>query len=218
VKVEAGACKQEKFAVRVNGSISGRILDSAGRPLTHSDKHPEPVELLPINGKGQPLSVYLQEDGQFRFTGVHEGKYFLAINLFSSSGDYPYPPTYYPGTVEKDRATIIEMGRAEQLSGYDLHVGPPRTVIELGVLVVGEDGMPLAKANVYNHETNQEMAISSSVTGTNGQATLTAFAGDKERLNAWWNCSKSQLNGETTIETDDYRAIPVRLVVRGKCQ
>jgi hypothetical protein len=96
---------------RVFAQIKGKVVDINGSPVTQDTL----VELIPIGLKLKPIynqvnSVSVNENGDFEFEGIPNGKYSLAINyIWSPNIDCPYPTTFYPNVSDIYEAYVFEI-------------------------------------------------------------------------------------------------------------
>jgi hypothetical protein len=127
---EAGCSRFDMMAIP-NGRIRGRVL--------RDDLGPIRVDLLPADDAvaastpDERRSVQSNRNGQFEFDGIPSGRYRLGVNLARPPGEAPYPPTFYPGTVDPSAATEIVVGDGTLHERADFAVGSP---LRSGVLDV----------------------------------------------------------------------------------
>jgi len=151
VSVADRGCAEVEFPAIFDGRLSGVVIDDEERHvpranivLLSADKDEIPSTL---HGVG---SDYAEENGRFEITGIPPGRYRLGINVNRSPDeDLPYPPTWYPGVPDKNRATIIEVGPGEKLKDYTIKLPRKltRRVIKGGIF--WPNGSPVAMANLY---------------------------------------------------------------------
>jgi hypothetical protein len=120
---EGQALKDVAFRLTPTGNISGQVRDFAGEPLTGFQ-----VLLLrsSYNGNGQRAfqaigSARTDDRGEYRFYWITPGRYYLSAGF--GNGPYelsglrnpnevvgkPYPTTYYPGTTDPSKASVIDV-------------------------------------------------------------------------------------------------------------
>jgi len=151
-KIQIGACgcRRIYFPAFYDGSISGRITDSDGKPGAKAD-----IAIVRADDKVSRLktrvsSATADKDGRFILERVPPGNYVLGVNItVAPEKDAPYRPTWYPDAATRQEAKIIEVGPGEKLSGYDLVI--PRRLAERTIAgtVIWPDGRPSAKAHIY---------------------------------------------------------------------
>jgi hypothetical protein len=135
-------------------------------------------------------SERMVESGYFRAKITQE-------NLIKGSS-IPYSivrATWYPGVVDKTQATIIELERAQELSGYTIKLPRKLTMAKRRVqgTVTWPDGRPAAWAGVYlDTEAIPGGAVSGiRYTDANGKFDLSAYEGMKYRVMAFINSSST---------------------------
>lgn len=115
------------------GVISGRVRDSAGAPVSGAA-----VVLMRAryNGTGrrtlqQVDSAPIDDRGEYRFYWIPAGRYYLVVNHGAVSGfrgiveNSDLIPTFYPGTIDPERATPVEVQAGTELAAIDILL-PPR--------------------------------------------------------------------------------------------
>src|SRR5207245_11114772 len=95
---------------------SGRVLDPAGRPLPNTG-----VEVLTPNSCERRTSG-TNDRGEFRFAGLAPGQYVVAARQPTrpnASERDTYVRTYYPGTIESNRAVPFTVPFGSEVPGID---------------------------------------------------------------------------------------------------
>lgn len=128
------------------GVITGRVLDSDGRPtksrplgLVHYlyDENGKKI-LAPVPGVHYPKtsSSFLETDdrGEYRFYGLPSGDY--CVVLLTSSGNY-----YYPGVVNEASAEVIHVQAGDEIRLRTL-TPPSSKPVQVRFHIVGADGGP----------------------------------------------------------------------------
>ena len=131
------------FAVEPGGVVTGRVTDDAGRPVVAVQ-----VGAQRINDQGQMFggsSEFATDDrGIYRIFGLPAGNYLVFV---SGSGRFPsrrYRTTFHPDTIDKTRATEVQVATGGESTGIDIRVGQPqRTYSVSGHLVAQDTGKPL---------------------------------------------------------------------------
>lgn len=130
--------KQTTIALTLSpaSALSGRVLDPTGRPVDGAA-----VEAILVSADGRTKSAgsaTSDNRGQYRVWGLPPGQYRLAVDYNSAgfttsvtgnvlslgTGRPLYVPdtwmkTYFPGTADPDRATLIEVGEAVSIERLD---------------------------------------------------------------------------------------------------
>jgi hypothetical protein len=119
VKVIYGACASAQIESKADGLVTGVVKDAAGARVAWMD-----LEMVPAS---DPLSFHqlhflarTNEKGEFRFEAMSPGRYCLGSNLGGLSHGFPVPPIYYPGTLERSAASIVEVKLGEKIGPLDM--------------------------------------------------------------------------------------------------
>ncbi len=124
VTLNAKGCYPVSFYIEPTGSISGRLVDHAGKPVANSV-----VSIFLTTGVTEQLIEKVQsyqlrrsqtdESGTFSFNKLPSGEYFLAVNLVAkeqlkNNGAAGYPRVLYPGTTNftAARPILLDNGKA----------------------------------------------------------------------------------------------------------
>jgi hypothetical protein len=135
------------FVLSSDSTISGRVLDPAGAPIANIC-----VDLVPSNGPPkQPFRIddCTNQEGRYQLKQVPPGDYLIVVNRGKKpSAGEPYPRSFYPGVLARNKATVVTMSQGGKLEGYDIRIPRklPTTVLQ-GVLVYS-DGKPVAREQV----------------------------------------------------------------------
>src|SRR4029453_17584720 len=127
-------------------TLKGRLVDVLGKPQANVE-----VELILEETRGweaaskSPFSIRARSDSQGRFeiSGIAPQRYVLAIHASSPPhqyDQYKYPPAFYPGTGDRNLATVIAIREGQQAELSDF-VLPERLVPEIvrGIVVWPDD-------------------------------------------------------------------------------
>jgi len=160
------------------GYISGRLLGPEGQAISDGD--------LNIYSATDP-EAHIENDsattdskGRFQFA-VPPGKYIIGFNTFwHPSPNFPFSPTYFPGTQQRSNAGVIEIADREHKHGLIIHLPKPLKPRDFPVLVLWTNKNPVADANVWlSEKTDPTSVIGISVSHTNkdGRFDLIGFEG-----------------------------------------
>jgi len=181
-------CGAVGWYVVENGLVNGRVVNADGQPVAHilvglvdpgSDPKENPIKLDRTD-----------DDGNFKFTAVPSGRFLIAVNhsRFPEPNDptNAYPPSFYPGVIDKEQAQAITIGVGEKLNDLVVRVPSKRPSSVVKVSVVWSDGSPVAKAILSVTDVTQgESSLSHSVTtDEQGQGTLDGYVGQKVIIHA----------------------------------
>ncbi len=125
INVPDHGCVPMWFSLRPSGEVTGYIIDNEERIVKDAE-----VSILSLDWKVEN-EFFLFDDktnaeGQFKFTFLPPGRYLLGFNIHGGPfRELPYPEFYYPGVVERARATIITLKENQKVSGLKLQRPPP---------------------------------------------------------------------------------------------
>jgi len=134
--VQPGKSVNVALTLSPASALSGRVLDPMGRPVDGATV--EAILVSANGGAGRGRSATTDGRGQFRVWGLPAGRYRLAVdytsagfttsvtgNVLSLGAGRPlYVPetwlkTYFPGTADVDRATLIDVGENASIERLD---------------------------------------------------------------------------------------------------
>jgi hypothetical protein len=128
------------FEAYIDGKVSGRVIDHEGNGVEYAS--------LDLVDKTRTVYGYSSgEDGEFEVEGVPPGGYFLFINL-SANDSQDDKPFYYPGTFEREKATVVRVGLGEKIEGLEFRLPDEFRVRTVEGQVVWKDGTPAANVEV----------------------------------------------------------------------
>ena len=142
------------FRLRRGGSISGRILDDEGRPVTFAE-----VEALrPQFQDGQRVlgtfgTALTDAEGAFHIPSLPPGDYYVsaidptAEGAVDAAGQRYDLPTFYPSVISPADARLVRLEAAGEVSGVELSLRSV-TSVRVSGRMVGENGQPLLGAVV----------------------------------------------------------------------
>jgi hypothetical protein len=145
------------FDVLKGGVITGKITNPDNAPVIEL-----PVVLLPVDSKQAPVlsgrsqfsgstNGRTDDRGIYRLFGIPPGRYKLAVGetfgaYAAGRSNLAYHRTFYPGTAEDTKATVVEIKPGAELTGFDLKLEPPESTFTIsGKVVDGETGLPIAE-------------------------------------------------------------------------
>ncbi len=164
LRLQAGD-ELSKVEIRMTpfGSISGRVIDEDGDPVTNSmvlavkldystgHRQTSPVDYAQTTGKGE-----------YHLDKLPPGRYFIsaaaAMDPASMIGPAPpapkdgspesgYVTTYYPKVTDAAQAGRVDVAAAAELSGFDIQLQKSR-VARIQGRVLGDDGAPLKSGQI----------------------------------------------------------------------
>jgi hypothetical protein len=148
------SCGGVSFYFTENTSLKGTVFSVEGRPM-----HNVCVRLWP---KDKPnhgfLSDCTDEEGRFVIDKVDLGDYYLVANDDGRiSSDEPFPAVFYPGVLDKEKATVLTFASGDKLEGFDIHIPSQRPTRTIEGRLLFSDGRPMpAQWIEFNAETTKE--------------------------------------------------------------
>jgi hypothetical protein len=117
-KVHPRGCEAFAFELHADGIISGRVRSVDGKPFKI-----RPWIDIKSEANGGLNTSYADEHGYFEARGLEPGRYLVGIGI----GAEPNTPewrsrVYYPGVRTKDKAAVIELGKAEKRTNIDFQL------------------------------------------------------------------------------------------------
>jgi hypothetical protein len=155
LKLNDRGCSEEDFIAVNDSSISGQILKPDGSGLLKAN-----VELIPLETAENVVLDnidydWTDEEGLYTLEKIPPGRYLLGININSTpDDDCPYPRTFYPGVTERSKATVIDVGWGDKLTGIDIQVPPKLSEHTVSGFVIWPDGSLAAGVDVYLAQVN----------------------------------------------------------------
>lgn len=183
LKFVSGGCASEIFNVGDNGSVSGRVLDAEGNPVSGIG-----VVLLPFTGWSSSSNAKTDAEGRYKASPLQANEYLVGINIWGlplsvervelpkdflcpncfsivnllradqqASG---YPPMFYPGVFQMAKAERLLLAPGQELRDVDFRLPPrlPESIVKGRVLRA--DGTPAAGALVgYQDVTYEDLKV-----------------------------------------------------------
>lgn len=171
------------IVITIDNYVRGRVLNSTGRGLNNVC-----VFLLrPGKDEWGPAGC-TDEQGRFEITEIPEGEYVLVANQSGKlSSREPFPKIFYPSAIERERATVINIGLAENVSNLDIIIPKLEETVTVAGVLRYSDGKPVAEHNVKFEVTTPNEKVNGNVsekTDKDGRFTLTVLKGLTGELTA----------------------------------
>lgn len=129
----------------IDNSIRGKIHDPAGKPL----KDVCIRAVLAQNSKNEYHADCTNERGAFAITELPPGSYILVINAEGKlSSNEPFKTFYYPNVFARDKATVINIGAGDYLSGFNIYAPRMEETITIEGRFLYSDGKPVTGETV----------------------------------------------------------------------
>ena len=179
-----------RYSLRPQAIITGRVLDDEGEPvqgvyvmLLRYQYYRGSIRAVSAGSWGRPQQT--NDRGEFRFTDVQSGKYYLLADVQRmralAAGAPPVPgtlrtafvATYFPNASEFAQAAAIEVQPGQELSGRDIALRKEKVVKVTGK-VLDASGSPVKQAVV-------SLTLAE---GADGHAGVNAMVDDKGAFTA----------------------------------
>jgi Carboxypeptidase regulatory-like domain len=148
VKVADRGCVTVRFELAVDGRVSGRVLDTEGRPLSNCYVMLNPAE-AEKRYSGFSDGASADGEGRYELRRIPPGQYKLSVYYNGPRGELlkSFPTFYYPGVLSADQAGVIVVGESAKVEDVDFRLPPPPERTVEGV-VLWPDGKPAPNAQL----------------------------------------------------------------------
>ena len=205
------------FRTTTLGSLSGRVVDREGRPVSELQ-----VELLQAGSgqaSGRPIDyLSTREDGKFVFAEVVAGRYVLAVNSIGRRSLYaaPFLSSYFPNAASSAEAQVITIADGVSVDVGDFALQERYPTVAVSGVVLTPDDKPVLGAYVYLDKSGGEWDAARSVqTDAAGRFVHQALEGVTYTLRANADSpTGGTLDSERVEVTAVKTATPVRLVLK----
>ncbi len=136
VQILAQACADRDLALWPDRSVSGRVLDAQGAPLSGVT-----VQAFPFKEGDRPTPSPLRvaktdANGDYAIRPLPDGEYLIGVNIAPYDDSDAHPPTH--------AASPVRIAEALPVKNIDLRLPPKRTSATLHLHIAGPDGAPLS--------------------------------------------------------------------------
>lgn len=147
------------FSLVRGGVITGRITDADGAPvaeqrinLISTDKSQRSRGYSVFN----PYMYQTDDRGIYRLYGIAPGRYTISVGESPERGEVGfsmgrrgfYTRTFYPGTTDESKATMIEVTEGSEATNIDITLGRKEQTFAATGRVVDESGQPVPNVRV----------------------------------------------------------------------
>jgi hypothetical protein len=119
VRMGADSSADVDFLLMIDNQISGRVVDSAGKPMKDVC-----IQLQPSSGEASRyfyVSKCSEADGSYVLKDMPPGQYVITAEPWVE-GKPQEPKLFYPGTVERKGAEIVSIGSGEHIGGFEVRM------------------------------------------------------------------------------------------------
>ena len=212
-----------RYTLLPQGIVSGRVIDDEGEPvqnvyvaLLRSSYYRGSTRTF-ATGRPQPTN----DRGEFRFTDVQPGRYFLQADVQRmagmTGGAAPAPSaapgaprtafvaTFYPSASEMAQATRIEVQAGQELAGRDIALRKEK-VVRVSGKVLNASGSPAKQAFVTMHRSDQSTpygAVSFSPIDEKGSFVMNNVPPGQYKVSATKGDMADLQSGATSVDVGD---------------
>jgi hypothetical protein len=134
VHISSRSCTDRNLALWPDRSVSGRVFDPQGIPLSGVT-----VQAFPFKEGERPTPSPLRvtktdANGNYALRPLPDGEYLIGVNIAPFDDSDAHPPTQVPSPVR--------IAEALPVKNIDLHLPPKRTGTTLHLHITGPDGAP----------------------------------------------------------------------------
>jgi hypothetical protein len=183
VELMEKSCAGVDFVFNENTSVKGKVYGADGQPMAKVCVrlwHKEKVD------ETETLFGCTKEDGRFVIDDIGLGEYYLVANDDGViSSDEPFPLTYYPGVLEKEKATVLTIASGDKLEDFDIHIPSQRPTRTIQGRLLFSDGRPVDEGSVEfvsEEKAGQDQDHVYATTDAEGRFKLTVLEGTKGTL------------------------------------
>jgi len=145
VDLKEKSCAGVDFYFTENTAVKGTVFSVAGQPMRSV--------CVSLHSKDRPTAQApfgcTDENGRFKIEDIGLGQYYLIANDDNViDSDEPFPLTYYPGVLDKEKATVLTILTGDKLQDFDIHIPSQRPTRTIQGRLLFSDGRPAAEESV----------------------------------------------------------------------
>lgn len=168
VTLKEKSCAGVSYYFSEKTIITGRVFGVDGRALQDVC-----VRLL-LRDTPEATGFLLDctdKEGRFKIDEIPLGEYFLVANDDGRiSGKEPFPTVYYPGVLEKQKATLLTFASGDKLEDFDIHIASEKATRVIEGVLLFSDGKPVEGEFVeFQNDVEQEGVDKEVHTSTDAQ-------------------------------------------------
>lgn len=140
VELKEKSCAGADFYFTENTVVKGTVYGANGEPMKDVCLRLR-SKLNP--GETNPPFGCTDENGRFEIEDIGLGEYFLIANEDNViTSNEPFPLTYYPGVVDKAKATVLTISSGDKLQDFDIHIPSQQRTRTIEGRLLFSDGRP----------------------------------------------------------------------------
>jgi protocatechuate 3,4-dioxygenase beta subunit len=212
VLITERACTEWDLGVWVDQTVSGRIVDQRGAPVSDVQ-----VQAFSIGERGDQSSFPLRTaktdaNGEYTLRPLPDGDYIIGVNASRWDDTAPYPTTKFPGRVSV---------AGPPFPTVNLTLPPKRSTTSLQIQVAGPDGAPLAGAEVIlTDSAGRRHATPEAKTSPAGTLSVPVYSGEtyvvKVRHSPSGRMESNDLGGEVRVSINTPNPMAIVLLAPGR--
>ena len=143
-------CGRTDLFIKYDGRVTGRVVDSSGRPVPGL-----PLDLVvPANmnkrgGGSNRIQAWSTANGAFELHLVPPGEYLLGTYPIDGvDGRLTFPRAFYPGVIEPGAADTVIVSAGERVQLQDFVVPETIKLVTVKGTVVDAEGQPVHDASI----------------------------------------------------------------------
>ncbi|HUF05116.1 MAG TPA: carboxypeptidase regulatory-like domain-containing protein [Aridibacter sp.] len=185
-----------EIAFRIYNRVSGRVLGPDERPLKGVSVRALEISRSESSLKGP--SATTDQNGQFVFEDLAEGKYYLIAFSKPANRNAPaFSLTYYPGQKGREWSTHVSIVPGTVLSGLEFRIPGFRHTARIRGRLKDPGGVPIGNASVEFVPISREDWIGEDLadkTDANGEFEISVLKGSTGVLRATKYVSRSEIS------------------------
>ena len=176
--VEPNETKNIDFILSAGGTITGKVVDQSGAPLSGAIVQSYFAKIDSLSEKGFGIA-FTEADGSYKISGLESGAYMVFAEARSP---WSYVQRWYKNVSTPDSATVIQVDEEKTVANIDFTLDLPRAAGSISGLVTNAKNEPLPGASVQAYTLIDSLSRRPQVwiyanTDSNGHYRLDAPAG-----------------------------------------